>query len=138
MDIRNFGGPWLALELIRRLKLDEFLAAARPAGNTADVTTVEQIVTTMESRYGQSDRIWVMNRGMASEENIEFLQADGRRCILAATKLHLKKFERQLLEEDWSTIRAGLEVKLCPAPDGDDETFILCRSSNRDWSEEDL
>lgn len=106
------------------------------AGNTADVTTVEQIVTTMESRYGQSDRIWVMDRGMVSEENIQFLKAEGRRYILGTTKSHLKKFERQLLEENWSTIRAGLEVKLCPSPEGDDETFILCRSSDRRQKDE--
>lgn len=106
------------------------------AGNTADVTTVEHIVTTMEGRYGQSDRIWVMDRGMVSEENIQFLKAEGRRYILGATKSHLKKFEQQLLEENWSTIRAGLEVKICPAPDGDDETFILCRSADRRQKDE--
>ncbi|MCH7687340.1 MAG: IS1634 family transposase [Planctomycetes bacterium] len=49
------------------------------AGNTADVTTVEQIVTTMEARYGKSNRIWVMDRGMVSDENIEFLKQDERR-----------------------------------------------------------
>lgn len=116
------------------------------AGNTADVTTVEHIVTTMENRYGKSDRIWVMDRGMVSEENIEFLKEEGRRYILGTTKSHLKKFEQQLLEENWHTVtsgsplapgdsrqavHAGVEVKLCQSPDGDDETFILCRSSDR-------
>jgi transposase len=43
----------------------------------------------------------------------------------------LKKFERQLLDEDWHAIRDGLEVKLCPSPDGGEETFILCRSRDR-------
>ena len=74
------------------------------AGNTTDVTTVEQIVETMESRYGKSDRIWVMDRGMVSEENIAFLKQEGRRYILGTTKSHLKKFERQLLEENWHTV----------------------------------
>jgi len=36
------------------------------AGNRTDVTTVEEIVTTMERRYGQARRVWVMDRGMAS------------------------------------------------------------------------
>lgn len=101
------------------------------AGNTADVTTVEHIVETMERRYGKSDRIWVMDRGMVSEENIEFLKQDERRYILGTTKSHLKKFEQQLLEEDWHTVHEGVEVKLCQSPDGDEETFILCRSSDR-------
>ena len=101
------------------------------AGNTADVTTVEHIVETMERRYGQSDRIWVMDRGMVSEDNIEFLKAEGRRYILGTHKSHLKKFEEQLLAEDWHSVHAGLEVKLCCSPEGDEETFILCRSADR-------
>jgi transposase len=48
----------------------------------------------------------------------------------------LKQFEQQLLKEDWREVRAGVEVKLCPSPDGDEETFILCRS--RDRSQKDL
>ena len=42
------------------------------AGNTADVTTVEHIVTTLEARYGQSERVWVMDRGMVSDANLDF------------------------------------------------------------------
>lgn len=106
------------------------------AGNTADVTTVETIVTTMESRYGRSQRVWVMDRGMVSEENLEFLKEGNRRYILGTPKSLLKKFEAELLKSDWHTIQAGVEVKLCAAPDGGPETFILCRS--RDRSEKDL
>lgn len=111
------------------------------AGNTADVTTVEHIVTTMEERYGKSDRVWVMDRGMVSEANIEFLREGRRRYIVGTPKSLLKKFEQELLKEDWHTIRDGLEVKLCTAPRDDDnvdanvseekETFILCRSRDR-------
>ena len=110
------------------------------AGNTADVTTVEEIVETMEKRYGKSDRIWVMDRGMTSESNLEFLRRDNRRYIIGTTKSMLKKFEQQLLKEDWTTIRDGIEVKLCTMPqdEGEDqetgevtETFILCRSRDR-------
>jgi transposase len=109
------------------------------AGNTADVTTVEHIVTTMEQRYGKSDRVWVMDRGMVSEENIEFLRDGDRRYIIGTSKSMLRKFEQELLKEDWHTIRDGIEVKLCKLPrDEDDtdtvdasETFILCRSRDR-------
>ena len=106
------------------------------AGNTADVTTVETIVTTMESRYGRSQRVWVMDRGMVSEENIDFLKEGNRRYILGTPKSLLKTFEAELLKSDWHTIQAGVEVKLCASPDGDQETFILCRS--RDRAEKDL
>ena len=118
------------------------------AGNTADVTTVEHIVTTMEARYGKSDRVWVMDRGMVSEDNLAFLREDGRRYIVGTPKSLLKKFERELLQEDWHTIRDGIEVKVCVMPrdadhdgavgDGgaadpsaETETFILCRSRDR-------
>jgi transposase len=100
------------------------------AGNRSDVTTVEEIVNTMESRYGKADRIWVMDRGMVSEANVKFLKDGGRRYILGTAKSQLRKFEREIAEGDWRTIREGIEVKLCAAPDGD-EVFILCRSRDR-------
>ncbi|MDP6557489.1 MAG: IS1634 family transposase [Pirellulaceae bacterium] len=113
------------------------------SGNTADVTTVEQIVTTMEARYGKSDRIWVMDRGMVSDDNIDFLREGDRRYIVGTPKSMLKKFEAELLKDDWNTIREGLEVKLCswPRHDGEtveagQETFILCRSRDRSHTEE--
>ena len=114
------------------------------AGNTADVTTVEQIVETMEQRYGKSDRIWVMDRGMVSEDNIDFLLEGDRRYIVGTPKSMLKQFEAELLREDWTTIRDGIEVKLCQRPrealDTEDatdpETFILCRSRDRSHKEE--
>ena len=100
------------------------------AGNRHDSTTMEEIVETMERRYGRSNRIWVMDRGMISEEHIEFLQQHGRRYLVGTPKCALKKFEHELLSEDWETVREGLEVKKCPSPNGQ-ETFILCRSADR-------
>ena len=88
-------------------------------------------MTTMESRYGKSQRVWVMDRGMLSEANIKFLQEGDRRYIIGTPKSMLKQFERELLQESWDHVREGVEVKLCPSPDGDEETFILCRSRDR-------
>ena len=127
-------------------------------GNTIDVTTVETIVETMERRYGKSDRIWVMDRGMVSEERIKFLRDGGRRYIIGTPKSMLKKFEHEILKEDWHTLRDGLEVKIVPWPKDDDEEdddehdeandkttvnadaspekFILCRSRDRSKKEE--
>ena len=109
------------------------------AGNTADVTTVKNIVETMEKRYGKSDRIWVMDRGMTSEDNLAFLREGQRRYIIGTPKSMLKKFEQDLLQQDWHTIRDGIEVKICKRPSQDDEptiaeqneVFILCRSRDR-------
>ena len=119
------------------------------AGNRADVTTVKQIVAAMECKYGQASRIWVMDRGMVSADNLEFLQQGGRRYILGTPKSLLRKFEQQLLAQDWREVHEGLEVKLCPVPHpsdedpslgtpapGGEEVFILCRSAQRRLKEQ--
>lgn len=80
------------------------------AGNTADVTTVEHIVEMMERRYGKSNRIWVMDRGMVSEDNMEFLREGGRRYIVGTPKSMLKKFEQDILKEDWHSSCATRQV----------------------------
>jgi transposase len=101
------------------------------AGNRVDVTTVEEIVETMEARYGIADRIWVMDRGMVSAENVEWLQETGHRYLLGTAKSDLKRWSREIADaRDWQTVREGVEVKLCPGPAGA-ETFLLCRSADR-------
>jgi hypothetical protein len=103
------------------------------AGNRADVTTVEEIVAYMEKKYGVAERVWVMDRGMVSEENIEFLRARRARYLVGTPKSQLRKFEAALLEKDgWREVQPGLEAKLLPHPDGNgEEQFILCRSQAR-------
>ena len=55
---------------------------------------------------------------------------------MGTPKAELKKWEQQILEEkDWRKVREGLDVKLCPGPDGR-ETFVLCRSASRRNKEE--
>jgi transposase len=107
------------------------------AGNRTDLTTVEEIVEKIEVQYGAAGRIWVMDRGMVSEENLEYLRSGGRRYIVGTPKGQLKRFEQELLVEDWQQVREGVEVKLCPSPDGE-ETFILCRSTARALKEKQI
>jgi transposase len=71
-----------------------------------------------------------MDRGMISQENIDYLKEGGRRYIVGTPKGMLKRFERELLSQDWEVIRQGLEVRRVAGPEGD-ETFILCRSADR-------
>jgi len=100
-------------------------------GNRTDVTTVEEIVTAMEARYGKVDRVWVMDRGMVSADNIEWLQEGERRYILGAARSELKKWDKELTDtKHWQEVRDGVEVKICQGPDGS-ETFLLCRSKER-------
>lgn len=99
-------------------------------GNTGDSTTVETIVAAMEAKYGQASRVWVMDRGMVSEKNLEFLRGRGAAYIVGTPKAMLRQFERYMLDKDWHEVQAGVQVKLVAGPDGV-ETFILARSADR-------
>jgi hypothetical protein len=103
------------------------------AGNRIDVTTVQGIVTTMEEKYGQPARIWVLDRGMVSEANLAWLRARNARYIVGAPKAHLRQFEAQLREETgWQHVREDVEVKLVATADPTSgEQFVLCRSVAR-------
>jgi transposase len=103
------------------------------AGNRADVTTVEDIVEMMEEKYGQAERIWVMDRGMVSEENIEFLRERKAYYIVGTPKSQLRHFEQHLVEQaDWTEVVPGVEVKMVAHPDGQGlEQYVLCRSAAR-------
>jgi transposase len=100
-------------------------------GNRTDVTTTEEMVLIMESKYGKANRIWVMDRGMISEKNIEFMQERGARYLVGTPKSMLRKFEQELIKKDWEAVHPGVEVKICASPEGKDETFVLCRSEGR-------
>ncbi len=102
------------------------------AGNRTDVTTLEEIVEMMEGKYGKANRVWVTDRGIVSEDNLEFLRGRGARYLVGTPKSMLRRYEAELLDAGgWQTIREGLDVKLAAAPDGADERFVLCRSRDR-------
>ena len=100
------------------------------SGNRADVTTVKEMVEIMESKYGRARRIWVMDRGMVSEDNLQFLRNRGGFYLVGTPRGMLKRFEAYLLDSDWSKVQEGIEVKLVNSPNGR-ETFVLCRSADR-------
>jgi transposase len=100
-------------------------------GNRADVTTVEEMVVNMEEKYGQAKRIWVVDRGMVSEDNLQFMRERGAHYLVGTPRSMLRKFEQELLEKDWQEVQHGVEVKLCKNSDNKEETFVLCRSQGR-------
>jgi len=109
------------------------------AGNKHDSKTVEEVVEKMENLYGKADRIWVMDRGMVSEKNLARLRQDGRRYIIGTPKANLKQVEKHLLEKsDWQVVHAGVEVKICPSVQVENEVFILCKSKDRALKEQSM
>ena len=74
------------------------------AGNRHDSSTVDEMVTAMEQRYGRANRIWVMDRGMVSEENIARLHRSNASYIVGTPKAMLRRFERELTDQ-WTGTR---------------------------------
>ena len=106
-------------------------------GNTHDSTTVKQIVAAMEARFGKSQRVWVLDRGMVSEANLQWLRDEGRHYIVGTPKSMLRRFEQHLTDHDWHEVHEGVEVKLVPGVPGPDGTdlFVLARSEDRQQKE---
>jgi len=101
------------------------------AGNRTDVTTLEDIVRAMEHKYGQPQRVWVLDRGLSSEANLAWLRARGATYLVGTPKSRLHRHEAALLDPiGWQRVHDGLEVKLVEEP-GSCERFVLCRSSER-------
>jgi len=100
------------------------------AGNRNDGTTVKEIVSRMEARYGREQRIWVLDRGMISAATLDWLKARDSRYLVGTPRGRLKEFAQNLQNGSWETIRDGLEVQRCADAHGS-ETFILCRSADR-------
>lgn len=100
------------------------------AGNTNDAKTLRQIVETMEEKYGLAGRIWVLDRGIVSEENLAWLRSRGGRYLVGTPRTMLRRHESALHEEGWTHVYEDLEVKTVSGPDAA-ETFILCRSRTR-------
>lgn len=107
------------------------------SGNRTDVTTVEEIVTMMEEKYGVAERVWVMDRGMVSEANIAFLRQRKALYIVGTPKSELRYFEAVLLDEEkWTLVQEGLQARLVEHPDGNGaEKYVLCRSTARSEKE---
>jgi transposase len=100
------------------------------AGNTRDLTTVKHIVNTIESRFGKSERVWVMDRGMIDEDSLAFLSEPGRRYLLSTKRHALNEFQSELASPGWQRLPDNLdvEVKLLKR---DDVHYLLARSKPR-------
>jgi hypothetical protein len=106
------------------------LAHETLVGNTKDVQTVRHIVGAIESRFGKSQRVWVMDRGMISADTLAFLEEPGRRYLLATRRDELKHFQDELLPAGWEKMQKhpGVVVKLLKR---DGVHYLLARSNDR-------
>jgi transposase len=100
------------------------------AGNTRDLQTVQRLVSAIEARFGASQRVWVMDRGMISEDALTFLGAPGRRYLLATKRPALAPFQAELRSAGWQRLpdNADVEVKLLQR---EEVYYLLARSRPR-------
>src|SRR5208282_2177144 len=80
------------------------------AGNTQDLKTVQTIVSEIETQFGTSQRIWVMDRGMISDESLKFLGESNRRYLLATKRGELAEFQADLGKTGWSPLPKNPQV----------------------------
>ena len=99
-------------------------------GNRADVSTMETILRMVERKYGKASRIWVMDRGIVSEENLKAIRSRSGQYLVGTPRSQMKQFETELLKDDWTKVRPDVEVKQVAVPQGE-ETYILCRTAGR-------
>ena len=100
-------------------------------GSTHDTETLQQIVEKIETKYGPASGIWVVDRGVVSEENLQWLRQRDGRYLVGTPRSMLKSYEAALRDQaDWAAVYEDVQVKAVPGPEGM-ETFLLCRSRAR-------
>ena len=117
-------------------------------GDTADNTTLDSFLKSIETKYGKARRTWLMDRGIPTEEILEKMRGQGVDYLVGTPKGRLTKLEKKLLEQPWSKARESVRVKLIeedapisledPAPAGDKdhgspskELYVLVESEDR-------
>jgi hypothetical protein len=106
------------------------LAYEMMPGNTADKTTLRGMLATIARRYGQAERIWVMDRGIPTEKILEELRTSDPqvRYLVGTPKGRLTRLESALAELPWQEVRPELRVKLLPS---EGELYVLAESGAR-------
>jgi hypothetical protein len=99
-------------------------------GNTSDKTTLREFLQKIEQQYGKARRIWLMDRGVPTEENLTEMRASDPpvQYLVGTPKGRLTKLEKALVEKPWQQARPGVTVKLLPQ---EGELYVLARSADR-------
>ena len=99
-------------------------------GNTSDRTTLRGFLAKVEAQYGQARRVWVMDRGIPTEEVLEEMRTPGREIfyLVGTPRGKIQQYEKKWLELPWQKVRESVEVKLF-AEEG--ELYVLAKSAGR-------
>lgn len=102
-------------------------------GNTADKTTLRDFLKKIENLYGKARRIWVMDRGIPTEETLEQMRKDKVAYLVGTPRSLLSKLEEELLTKPWEQVHEGVAVKLL---EKDNEVYVQARSGDRQKKEQ--
>lgn len=99
-------------------------------GNTTDKTTLKDFLAKIEVQYGKANRIWVMDRGIPTEETLAQMRGSNPpvHYLVGTPKGRLGALEQELLGRPWHQARPNVQVKLLPR---DGETYVLAQSGDR-------
>lgn len=97
-------------------------------GNTSDKTTLPEFLRKIETQYGKMNRLWIMDRGIPTEESLEQMRSEGASYLVGTPRGRLTKLQDQLFPKPWKLVHDQIEVKL--ARDGQD-LYVLTRSGGR-------
>jgi hypothetical protein len=100
------------------------------AGNTSDKTTLKAFLEKIENQYGKANRVWVMDRGIPTEDILREMRAATTPVsyLVGTPRGRLTKLEKEFLKLPWARVKDSLEVKLLPQ---EGELYILARSQGR-------
>ena len=98
------------------------------SGNTADSTTLSDFLARIEQRYGRANRIWVMDRGIPTEDSLAQMRAKGASYLVGTPKGRLTKLEQAFLGQPWACVRQGVQVKRLAT---EEDVYVLAQSDAR-------
>ena len=98
------------------------------SGNTADSTTLSDFLDRIEQRYGRANRIWVMDRGVPTEDSLAKMRRIGASYLVGTPKGRLNKLEQSFLSQPWARVREGVDVKRLSV---EEDTYVLAQSAAR-------
>jgi transposase len=99
-------------------------------GNTQDSTSLQRIIDAVQQRHGEQNRVWVFDRGVVSEANLQTLRERGASYLVGTPRRKLAEFEDHLLRGSWQEVagRPGVKVQLL---EDEGEVYVLARSVDR-------
>jgi transposase len=104
-------------------------------GNTSDKTTLPDFLSKIENQYGKMNRLWIMDRGIPTEESLKQMRNEGANYLVGTPRGRVTKLQDQLFSEPWKKVQDQISVKL--ARDGED-LYVFTRSDGRRNKEQSM